>query len=136
MTTEERVTEVEQRAGQDLAIKLRNSIADAEEHRRDVETLTEDNERLQTLLERATATALESQDQYRDVLNLIVKHFCAKGEHLPGRPDDRGVVYCEACEEILNADDPGDCPCCGGEDCGRDTRVDCGVCAPAEENKE
>ena len=130
------LTEVEQRAGQDLAIKLRNSIADAEEHRRDVETLTEDNERLQTLLERATATAMESQDRYRDVLNLIATHFCAKGEHLPAPPDDCGIVSCVVCDEILNADDPGDCPCCGGEDCGRDTCADCCVCAPAEENRE
>lgn len=130
------LTEVEQRAGQDLAVKLRNSIADAEEHRRDVEALTEDNERLQTLLAQATAAATAKEDQYWDVLNLIAKHFCAKGEHLPGEPDDHGIVYCAACDEILNADDPGDCPCCGGEDCGRDTCADCGVCAPAEENRE
>lgn len=130
------LTEVEQRAGQDLAIKLRNSIADAEEHRRDVETLTEENERLQTLLNQATATAMESQDRYRDVLNLIAKHFCAKGEHLPAPPDDCGIVSCVVCDEILNADDPSDCPCCGGEDCGEDSCESCGVCAPAEENKE
>lgn len=130
------LTEVEQRAGQDLAIKLRNSIADAEEHRRDVETLTEDNERLQTLLAQATAAATAKEDQYWDVLNLIAKHFCAKGEHLPGEPDDHGIVYCAACDEILNADDPSDCPCCGGEDWGEDSCESCGVCAPAEENKE
>ena len=130
------LTEVEQRAGQDLAVKLRNSIADAEEHRRDVEALTEENERLQTLLNQATATAMESQDRYRDVLNLIETHFCAKGEHLPAPPDDCGIVSCVVCDAILNADDPNDCPCCGGEDCGRDTCADCGVCAPAEENRE
>ena len=130
------LTEVEQRAGQDLAIKLRNSIADAEEHRRDVEALTEDNERLQTLLEQATATAMEMQDRYRAVLNLIAKHFCAKGEHLPGEPDDHGIVYCAACDEILNADDPDESPCCGGEDCGNDSCESCGACAPAEENRE
>lgn len=130
------LTEVEQRAGQDLTIKLRNSIADAEEHRRDVEALTEDNERLQTLLEQATATAMEMQDRYRAVLNLIAKHFCAKGEHLPGEPDDHGIVYCAACDEILNADDPSDRPCCGGEDCGKDSCESCGVCAPAGENRE
>lgn len=130
------LTEVEQRAGQDLAIKLRNSVADAEEHRRDVEALTEDNERLQTLLEQATAAATAKENQYWDVLDLITKHFCAKGEHLPGEPDDHGIVYCAACDEILNADDPNDCPCCGGEDCGRDTCADCGACAPAEENRE
>ena len=130
------LTEVEQRAGQDLAVKLRNSIADAEEHRRDVEALTEENERLQILLAQATATAMGMQDRHQSVLDLITKHFCAKGEHLPGEPDDHGIVYCAACDEILNADDPGDCPCCGGEDCGRDTCADCCVCAPAEENRE
>ena len=130
------LTEVEQRAGQDLAIKLRNSIADAEEHRRDVEALTEDNERLQILLAQATATAMEMQDRHQSVLDLITKHFCAKGEHLPGEPDDHGIVYRAACDEILNADDPNESPCCGGEDCGRDTCADCGTCAPAEENRE
>lgn len=130
------LTEVEQRAGQDLAIKLRNSIADAEEHRRDVDTLTADNERLRTLLDQATATAAELQERYQSVLNLITKHFCAEGEHLPGEPDDHGIVYCAACDEILNADDPSDCPCCGGEDCGNDSCESCGACAPAEENRE
>lgn len=130
------LTEVEQRAGQDLAIRLRNSVADAEEHRRDVEALTEDNERLQTLLAQATAAATAKEDQYWDVLNLIAKHFCAKGEHLTGEPDDHGIVYCAACDEILNADDPNDCPCCRGEDCGNDSCESCGACAPAEENRE
>ena len=129
------LTEVEQRAGQDLAIKLRNSIADAEEHRRDVETLTADNERLQNLLAQATATAMEMQDRHQSVLNLITKHFCAKGEHLPAPPDDCGIVSCVACDEILNADDPSDCPCCGGEDCGNDSCESCGACVP-EENRE
>lgn len=130
------LTEVEQRAGQDLAVKLRNSIADAEEHRRDVEALTEENERLQKTLNQAVDETNAMVDQYRDVLNLITKHFCAKGEHLPAPPDDCGIVSCVVCDEILNADDPGDCPCCGGEDCGRDTCADCCVCAPAEENRE
>ena len=130
------LTEVEQRAGQDLAVKLRNSIADAEEHRRDVEALTEENERLQILLAQATATAMEMQDRHQSVLNLITKHFCAKGEHLPGEPDDHGIVYCAACDEILNADDPNESPCCGGEDCGNDSCGSCGACAPAEENRE
>ena len=130
------LTEVEQRAGQDLAVKLRNSIADAEEHRRDVEALTEENERLQKTLNQAVDETNAMVDQYRDVLNLIATHFCAKGEHLPAPPDDCGIVSCVVCDEILNADDPGDCPCCGGEDCGRDTCADCGVCAPAEENRE
>lgn len=130
------LTEVEQRAGQDLAVKLRNSIADAEEHRRDVEALTADNERLRTLLDQATATAAELQERYQSVLNLITKHFCAKGEHLPAPPDDCGIVSCVVCDEILNADDPSDCPCCGGEDCGKDSCESCGVCAPAGENRE
>lgn len=130
------LTEVEQRAGQDLAVKLRNSIADAEEHRRDVDTLTADNERLRTLLDQATATAAELQERYLSVLNLITKHFCAKGEHLPAPPDDCGIVSCVVCDEILNADDPSDCPCCGGEDCGKDSCESCGVCAPAGENRE
>lgn len=130
------LTEVEQRAGQDLAVKLRNSIADAEEHRRDVEALTEENERLQKTLNQAVEETNAMVDQYRDVLNLIATHFCAKGEHLPAPPDDCGIVSCVVCDEILNADDPGDCPCCGGEDCGRDTCADCCVCAPAEENRE
>ena len=130
------LTEVEQRAGQDLAVKLRNSIADAEEHRRDVEALTEENERLQKTLNQAVDETNAMVDQYRDVLNLIATHFCAKGEHLPAPPDDCGIVSCVVCDEILNADDPGDCPCCGGEDCGRDTCADCCVCAPAEENRE
>lgn len=129
------LTEVEQRAGQDLAVKLRNSIADAEEHRRDVEALTEENERLQKTLNQAVDETNAMVDQYRDVLNLIATHFCAKGEHLPAPPDDCGIVSCVVCDEILNADDPGDCPCCGGEDCGRDTCADCCVCAP-EENRE
>ena len=101
-----------------------------------LERRSEDNERLQTLLEQATTTAMEMQDRYRAVLNLIAAHFCAKGEHLPGEPDDHGIVYCAACDEILNADDPNDCPCCGGEDCGKDTCESCGACAPAEENRE
>ena len=130
------LTEVEQRAGQDLAVKLRNSIADAEEHRRDVEALTEENERLQKTLNQAVDETNAMVDQYRDVLNLIATRFCAKGEHLPAPPDDCGIVSCVVCDEILNADDPGDCPCCGGEDCGRDTCADCCVCAPAEENRE
>lgn len=134
--TNELLTEVEQRAGMDLAVKLRNSIADAEEHRRDVDTLTADNERLRTLLDQATATAAELQERYQSVLNLITKHFCAKGEHLPAPPDDCGIVSCVVCDEILNADDPSDCPCCGGEDCGKDSCESCGVCAPAGENRE
>ena len=134
--TNELLTEVEQRAGMDLAVKLRNSIADAEEHRRDVEALTADNERLRTLLDQATATAAELQERYQSVLNLITKHFCAKGEHLPAPPDDCGIVSCVVCDEILNADDPSDCPCCGGEDCGKDSCESCGVCAPAGENRE
>ena len=130
------LTEVEQRAGQDLAIRLRNSIADAEEHRRDVEALTEDNERLQKMLNQAVDETNAMVDQYRDVLNLIATHFCAKGEHLPAPPDDCGIVSCVVCDEILNADDPNESPCCGGEDCGNDSCESCGACAPAEENRE
>lgn len=119
-----------------LVVKLRSSTADAEEHRRDVETLAADNERLQTLLDQTTATAMETQERYRSVLNLIAKHFCAEGEHLPGRPDDRGVVCCGAGEEVLNADEPNESPCCGGEGCGEDSCADRCACAPAEENRE